>query len=112
MTISYTGDVANASRFGIFVKILYKWKGSVYKLVYKELLAYILAYFVINITYRAVIVKYSEDCDRELPSCIRSEPCKIVANCSWYRNHATSSHCFLWLCFGTNHHQLCNVLTI
>ena len=71
MTVSYTGDVANASNFGIFVKILYKWKGSVYKLVYKELLAYILCYFVINITYRTVIVENSETCDENLPSCRR-----------------------------------------
>ena len=35
MTISYTGDVANASDFGCFNKILLKWKGSVYKLIYK-----------------------------------------------------------------------------
>ena len=35
MTISYTGDVANASGFGCFNKILIKWKGSVYKLIYK-----------------------------------------------------------------------------
>jgi len=71
MTVSYTGDVANASHFGIFVKILYKWRGSVYKLVYKELLAYILCYFVINLTYRMVIVEYSEGCDEKLPSCNR-----------------------------------------
>ena len=63
MTVSYTGDVANASNFGIFVKILYKWRGSVYKLVYKELLAYVLCYFVINLTYRMVIVEYSEGRD-------------------------------------------------
>ena len=35
MTISYTGDVANASSFGCFNKILLKWRGSVYKLIYK-----------------------------------------------------------------------------
>ena len=35
MTVSYTGDVANASGFGCFNKILLKWKGSVYKLIYK-----------------------------------------------------------------------------
>jgi len=70
MTVSYTGDVANASSFGIFTKILFKWRGSIYKLVYKELLAYILAYFVINLTYRMVILPNSE-CDDSLPSCQR-----------------------------------------
>ena len=56
MTVSYSGEVANASAFGCFTKILCKWKGSVYKLIYKELLAYITCYFIINLTYRMVIV--------------------------------------------------------
>ena len=55
MTVSYTADVANASRFGCFTKILRRWKGSVYKLIYKELLAYIFCYFVLNIFYRTVL---------------------------------------------------------
>jgi hypothetical protein len=42
MTISYTGDVANASSFGCFNKILLKWRGSVYKLIYKVSFIYIL----------------------------------------------------------------------
>jgi hypothetical protein len=60
MTISYTGDVANASSFGCFNKILLKWRGSVYKLIYKELLFYISLYFMINVFYREILVKYSE----------------------------------------------------
>ena len=70
MTVSYTGDVANAANFGIFFKILWRWKGSVYKLVYKELLAYILCYLLINVTYRMVIVQNSA-CDETLQSCQR-----------------------------------------
>ena len=57
MTVSYSGDVGNASSFGCFNKILLKWKGSVYKLVYKELLAYISLYLVINLTYRIILVR-------------------------------------------------------
>ena len=52
MTISYTADVANASGFGTFARILVKWRGSVYKLIYKELCAYIVVYFLINLIYR------------------------------------------------------------
>ena len=70
MTVSYSGDVANSSSFGCFSKILCKWRGSIYKLIYKELLAYIMAYFVINLTYRVVLVPKSE-CDMSLPSCQR-----------------------------------------
>ena len=60
MTVSYTGDVANASDFGCFNKILLKWKGSVYKLIYKELLAYLTIYMAINAVYRNVIIPNSE----------------------------------------------------
>jgi hypothetical protein len=34
------------------VQILLRWRGSVYKLIYKELLAYIVMYMIINLTYR------------------------------------------------------------
>ena len=57
MTVSYSGDVGNAYGFGCFNKILIRWKGSVYKLVYKELLAYISLYLVINLTYRLILVR-------------------------------------------------------
>ena len=56
MTVSYTADVANASAFGCFTKILLRWKGSVYKLIYKELAAYLIFYFILNITYRHVLL--------------------------------------------------------
>ena len=52
MTVSYTADVANASGFGCFTGILLRWKGSVYKLIYKELAAYMLAYAILNLVYR------------------------------------------------------------
>lgn len=55
MTVSYTADVANASRFGCFTTILLRWKGSVYKLVFKELTAFIVVYFILNIFYRTVL---------------------------------------------------------
>ena len=70
MTVSYTGDVANASSFGCFSTILLKWRGSIYKLIYKELLAYIMAYFIINLTYRVVLIPKSE-CDMTVPDCSR-----------------------------------------
>ena len=61
MTVSYSGDVGNACGFGCFNKILIRWKGSVYKLVYKELLAYISLYLVINLTYRLILVRKRVD---------------------------------------------------
>ena len=70
MTVSYSGEVGNASSFGCFNKIICKWRGSVYKLIYKELLAYISVYLLINMFYRVVLVRNSE-CDEEIENCLR-----------------------------------------
>ncbi|XP_022921131.2 bestrophin-2 [Onthophagus taurus] len=52
MTVTYTGEVPNGSTFGCFWKILRKWRGSVYKLVWRELLAYLFLYYSINFICR------------------------------------------------------------
>lgn len=52
MTVSYAGEVPNGSSFGCFWKILWKWRGSVYKLVWRELIAYLCLYYTINVIYR------------------------------------------------------------
>ncbi|BES99992.1 Bestrophin, RFP-TM, chloride channel [Nesidiocoris tenuis] len=52
MTVSYSRLVANGSSFGCFWSILFKWRGSVYKLVWRELLVYLMLYYAINFTYR------------------------------------------------------------
>uniref|UniRef100_A0A665UDK0 Bestrophin homolog n=1 Tax=Echeneis naucrates TaxID=173247 RepID=A0A665UDK0_ECHNA len=51
MTVTYTARVANA-RFCGFSKLLLMWKGSIYKVLYKEFLAFFAMYTAISITYR------------------------------------------------------------
>ena len=51
MTVTYTAQVANA-RFCGFSKLLLAWKGSIYKVLYKEFLAFFAMYTAISITYR------------------------------------------------------------
>lgn len=53
MTVTYTARVANA-RFCGFSKLLLAWKGSIYKVLYKEFLAFFAMYTAISITYRYV----------------------------------------------------------
>ena len=77
MTVGYSGDVGNASTFGCFNKIILRWRGSVYKLIYKERLAYVSLYLVINMTYRLVLVSRSE-CDVKLDSCLRWKQYKEI----------------------------------
>ncbi|XP_053687646.1 bestrophin-2-like [Sabethes cyaneus] len=52
MTISYSAEVPNGSNFGCFWPVLFKWRGSVYKLIWRELLAYLCVYYTLNLTYR------------------------------------------------------------
>ncbi|EEB10013.1 Bestrophin-1, putative [Pediculus humanus corporis] len=52
MTVTYTGEVATVRGFGCFLKLLFRWKGSIYKLVWPDLFLFLALYYVLNITYR------------------------------------------------------------
>lgn len=51
MTVTYSRWVADA-RLGTFYRLLLRWKGSIYKLLYRELLIFALMYCTISFTYR------------------------------------------------------------
>ncbi|XP_028589452.2 bestrophin-4 [Podarcis muralis] len=71
MTVSYTLKVANA-RFGGFSKLLFRWKGSIYKLLYKEFIVFVLLYGTLSVIYRHLLnvdqkrlfAKVAEYCNR------------------------------------------------
>ncbi|NXW25737.1 BEST4 protein, partial [Circaetus pectoralis] len=56
MTISYTLKVAN-SRFGGFSKLLFRWKGSIYKLLYKEFIVFVVLYALLSLVYRRLLTE-------------------------------------------------------
>lgn len=56
MTITYTGQVANARLFA-FSRLLFFWKGSIYKLMYKEILIFITLYTTCSLVYRFALVE-------------------------------------------------------
>ncbi|XP_072925042.1 bestrophin-2-like [Hemitrygon akajei] len=56
MTITYTARVANV-RFCSFSKLLVLWKGSIYKLLYKEFLVFSFMYAVLSIAYRFLFLE-------------------------------------------------------
>ncbi|XP_034647648.1 bestrophin-2 [Trachemys scripta elegans] len=74
MTVTYTARVANA-RFGGFYKLLLLWRGSIYKLLYKEFLAFFVTYLGLSVTYRFVL---AEDQKRYFE--------KLVIYCDNYAN--------------------------
>lgn len=51
MTVTYTACVANA-RFGGFSKLLLLWRGSIYKLLWRELLCFLGLYMALSAAYR------------------------------------------------------------
>ncbi|CAO1424598.1 unnamed protein product [Diamesa serratosioi] len=55
MTVSYTAQVATCRGFGCFLKLLGRWRGSIYKLVWLDLTCFLLLYYTLNITYRLVL---------------------------------------------------------
>ncbi|XP_026779130.3 bestrophin-3 isoform X1 [Pangasianodon hypophthalmus] len=71
MTVTYSSKVANATFFG-FHRLLLRWRGSIYKLLYREFLIFVLLYSILSFIYRWVLTdpqkrffeKLSIYCDR------------------------------------------------
>ncbi|XP_004616848.1 bestrophin-2 [Sorex araneus] len=56
MTVTYTARVANA-RFGGFSQLLLLWRGSIYKLLWRELLCFLGLYMALSAAYRLVLTE-------------------------------------------------------
>ncbi|KAM4721812.1 bestrophin-1 [Rhinophrynus dorsalis] len=54
MTVTYSNRVADA-KLGTFSRLLLRWRGSIYKLLYQEFLIYIGCFFIISATYRFLL---------------------------------------------------------
>ncbi|VDP32006.1 unnamed protein product [Soboliphyme baturini] len=74
MTVTYTLECAT-SGLATFLKLLFRWRGSIYKLMYKELLIYVGLYYVLSFTYRFALDSTQRGefemlslfCERSLP---------------------------------------------
>ena len=55
MTISYSNLVFTSKGIGTFLKLLFKWKGSIYKLVWRELFIYMVLYCGLSLIYRLAL---------------------------------------------------------
>ncbi|XP_030219932.1 bestrophin-2 [Gadus morhua] len=60
MTVSYSLEVANA-RFGGFSKLLFRWRGSIYRLLYKEFLVFCALYAFVSVFYRYTLTSRQRD---------------------------------------------------
>ena len=53
MTVSYSADIFNTGACGSpFFQLLFRWKGSFYKLIWRDLILYVIAYLTLSLTYR------------------------------------------------------------
>ncbi|XP_059085476.1 bestrophin-2-like [Tigriopus californicus] len=52
MTVSYSSEVFTCKATGIFLRLLFRWRGSIYKLVWCDLLVYMTLYSALSLTYR------------------------------------------------------------
>uniref|UniRef100_A0A1A8CAK2 Bestrophin homolog n=3 Tax=Nothobranchius TaxID=28779 RepID=A0A1A8CAK2_NOTKA len=60
MTVSYSLEVASA-RFCGFSRLLFRWKGSIYRLLYKEFLVFSSVYLFFSIFYRFLMTPKQQD---------------------------------------------------
>ncbi|KAK7892108.1 hypothetical protein WMY93_024071 [Mugilogobius chulae] len=56
MTVTYSRRVADAG-LGTFFHLLLRWKGSIYKLLYRELIIFIILYYFFSAVYRNLLNK-------------------------------------------------------
>ena len=55
MTVAYSNQVFSSRGVDIFLRLLFRWKGSIYKLVWVELCIYVLLYSILSILYRFIL---------------------------------------------------------
>ncbi|XP_013788699.1 bestrophin-4-like, partial [Limulus polyphemus] len=60
MTVSYSKHVSTSHGFGHFWKLLFRWRGSIYKLLWPELCLYVFLYYTLNLTYRLILSEHNK----------------------------------------------------
>ncbi|KAK2859213.1 hypothetical protein Q5P01_003833 [Channa striata] len=59
MTVTYSSKVANATFFS-FHRLLLRWRGSIYKLLYREFTLFVVLYTVLSAVYRLILSDYQK----------------------------------------------------
>ncbi|CAG0884727.1 unnamed protein product [Cyprideis torosa] len=55
MTVSYTKDVASTSFLGVFWKLFFRYRGSLFKMIWADYLIFITLYIAISLCYRCLM---------------------------------------------------------
>lgn len=51
MTVSYSREVSNA-KLALFLRLLWRWKGSIYRLILPEMIVYLILYYLLAVFYQ------------------------------------------------------------
>jgi predicted membrane chloride channel (bestrophin family) len=60
MTVSYQSRVSSSTSGG-FTKLLFLWRGSLYQVLYRELLLFMVAFVVISTLYRNALTEAQKE---------------------------------------------------
>ncbi|KAH8307155.1 hypothetical protein KR044_006066 [Drosophila immigrans] len=55
MTVSYTAEVATCQRCGCFWKLLARWRASIYKIIWFDLLIFLFCFYAMALLYRVIL---------------------------------------------------------
>ncbi|KAM3720117.1 Bestrophin [Dirofilaria immitis] len=56
MTVTYSADVSTV-RFATFVKLIFRWRGSIWKSIFKELIVWMIAYACLSVLYNFILAE-------------------------------------------------------
>lgn len=59
MTITYSLDISSSTIFS-FHRLLFRWRGSIWKLIYPELIIWLILYSTLSCTYRYALSKENQ----------------------------------------------------
>ncbi|KAB7502725.1 Bestrophin-3 [Armadillidium nasatum] len=72
MTVTYTSDVASSHKFGVFWKLLLRWKGSVYKMIWPEIIVFTVIFLSLSCIYRYALSDYYKEIFEQIALYCRS----------------------------------------
>ncbi|KAH8404460.1 hypothetical protein KR222_003572 [Zaprionus bogoriensis] len=55
MTVTYTSAVTTSRRISNFLRLLGRWRGSIYKIIWMDLILFILIYVMLAVSYRVLM---------------------------------------------------------
>ncbi|KAH1022105.1 hypothetical protein HUJ04_011546 [Dendroctonus ponderosae] len=61
MTVTYTSEVTTSTGLGCFLKLLRRWRGSIYKIVWADLILFLGLYYALNLSYLYAMNQYTKE---------------------------------------------------